>query len=70
MKKYFFLLLILAFYKVGLSQQKTKWYQPQFVEGICVSDSSNIFHRLPISMKDSVRKPVWNLSENTAGQFI
>ena len=70
MKKYFFLLLILAFYKVGLSQQKTKWYQPQFVEGICVSDSSNIFHRLPISMKDSVRKPVWNLSENTAGEFI
>src|SRR5665213_924530 len=70
MKKYFFLLLILAFYKIGLSQQQTKWYQPQFVEGICVPDSSDIFHRLPISMKDSVRKPVWNLSENTAGEFI
>ncbi|MEO8852571.1 MAG: SGNH/GDSL hydrolase family protein [Ginsengibacter sp.] len=70
MKKYFFLLLIIAFYKVGLSQQQTKWYQPKFVEGICAPDSSDIFHRLPISMKDSVRKPVWNLSENTAGEFI
>jgi lysophospholipase L1-like esterase len=70
MKKYFLALLAVAFIKPAFSQQQTKWYQPQFVEGVCVLDSSNIFHRLPISMKDSVRKPVWDLSENTAGEFI
>jgi len=70
MKKYFFLLWILAFGKPAFSQQQTKWYQPTFVEGVCVRDSSNIFHRLPTSMKDEVRKPVWDLSENTAGEFI
>ncbi|MGN6196407.1 MAG: SGNH/GDSL hydrolase family protein [Ginsengibacter sp.] len=70
MKKYLFALLAVAFIKPAFSQQQTKWYQPQFVEGVCVLDSSNIFHRLPISMKDSVRKPVWDLSENTAGEFI
>jgi lysophospholipase L1-like esterase len=70
MKKYFFLLLIIVSCEQGFSQQQTKWYQPKFIEGICVSDSSNIFHRLPISMKDSVHEPVWNLSENTAGEFI
>ena len=70
MKKYLFLFLIMAIGKFAFSQQDIKWYQPQFVEGICVHDSANIFHRLPSSMKDSVRKPVWNLSENTAGEFI
>ena len=70
MKKYLFLLLALSFFKPAFSQQQIKWYQPQFVEGVSELDSSNIFHRLPISMKDSVRKPVWNLSENTAGEFI
>ena len=70
MKKHLFLLLALSFFKPAFSQQQIKWYQPQFVEGVSELDSSNIFHRLPISMKDSVRKPVWNLSENTAGEFI
>jgi lysophospholipase L1-like esterase len=70
MKKYLFLLLAASFFKAAFSQQQIRWHQPQFVEGVCVLDSSNIFHRLPISMKDSVRKPVWNLSENTAGEFI
>ena len=70
MKKYLLLLLAVSFFKPAFSQQQMKWHQPQFVEGVCVLDSSNIFHRLPYSMKDSVRKPVWNLSENTAGEFI
>ncbi len=70
MKKYLLLLLAVSFFKPAFSQQQIKWHQPQFVEGICVPDSANIFHRLPSSMKDSVRKPVWNLSENTAGEFI
>ncbi|MGN6540137.1 MAG: SGNH/GDSL hydrolase family protein [Ginsengibacter sp.] len=70
MKKYVILLLTVVFIQSAFSQQQTKWYQPKFVEGVCVLDSSNIFHRLPVSMKDSVRKPVWDLSENTAGEFI
>jgi len=70
MKKYLFALLAVAFIKPVFSQQQTKWYQPQLVEGVCVLDSSDIFHRLPVSMKDSIRKPVWDLSENTAGEFI
>ena len=70
MKKCLFVLLAVAFIKPAFSQQQTKWHKPQFVEGVCVTDTTNIFHRLPISMKDSVRKPVWNLSENTAGEFI
>jgi lysophospholipase L1-like esterase len=61
---------LFSFSKISFSQQQIKWYAPQFVEGVCMLDSSNIFHRLPISMKDSVRKPVWDLSENTAGEFI
>ena len=64
------ILFLFSFSKISFSQQQIKWHQPQFVEGVCVLDSSNIFHRLPISMKDSVRKPVWDLSENTAGEFI
>ena len=64
------ILFLFSFSKISLSQQQIKWYEPQFVEGVCVLDSSNIFHRLPVSMKDSVRKPVWDLSENTAGEFI
>ena len=70
MKKYLFLLLAVIFIKQAFSQQQNRWYEPQFVEGVCVPDSANIFHRLPTAMKDSVRKPVWDLSENTAGEFI
>jgi len=50
MKKYVILLLTVVFIKPAFSQQQTKWYQPKFVEGVCVLDSSNIFHRLPVSM--------------------
>ena len=70
MTKYLFLLFALIFIKQAFSQQQTRWYEPKFVEGVCVPDSANIFHRLPTAMKDSVRKPVWGLSENTAGEFI
>lgn len=70
MKKYLFLLLAVIFIKQAFSQQHNRWYEPQFVEGVRVPDSANIFHRLPAAMKESVRKPVWDLSENTAGEFI
>lgn len=70
MKKYLFLLSLLSFGFSSYSQQKISWHEPAFVEGVCVLDTTNIFHRLPIEMKDKVRKPVWDLSENTAGEFI
>lgn len=70
MKKYITLLVILCFNFTSFAQGKIKWYEPEFVEGVCITDPTNIFHRLPIEMKDKVREAVWNLSENTAGEFI
>jgi lysophospholipase L1-like esterase len=69
-KSYLFFLVLLGVAQISYSQEKIKWHEPQFVEGVCVLDSSNIYHRLPAEMKDEVRKPVWDLSENTAGEFI
>ena len=71
MKKEFLLCCgIMFFYTHLWAQQKTSWYEPEFVEGVCITDSTNIFHRLPVGMKDNVRPAVWSLSENTAGEFI
>lgn len=67
-KSSFFILLILCC--TLTFAQNIKWYQPKFVEGICQPDQRNIFHRLPQNLKDSVREPVWNLSLNTAGEFV
>ncbi len=69
-KKDFVFLFFLIFAQVTSAQQEIIWHEPKFVEGVCVEDSTNIFHRLPVAMKDNVRLPVWNLSENTAGEFI
>ena len=69
-KNYLFLLSLLSFGIFILFTRKITWHEPKFVEGVCVPDSTNIFHRLPIAMKDKVRKPVWDLSQNTAGEFI
>lgn len=54
----------------ALTAQDTTWHTPTHIEGIAVRDSSNIYHRLPQQLKDSVRPVVWNLSLNTAGEFI
>lgn len=62
-------ILLFAFYK-PLVAQNVKWHQPEFAEGICEADTVNIFHRLPARLEDSVRQPVWDLSLNTAGEFI
>lgn len=70
MKKYLFFLALIIFSKLSLAQEKIVWYEPQYVEGICVEDTFNIFQRLPSSMKGKVRGPVWELSKNTAGEFI
>lgn len=68
-KKYLFFLILIIFSEFSFAQQ-INWYEPQFVEGVCTIDTANIFHRLPVSMKEKVRKPVWDLSENAAGEFI
>ena len=69
MKKLWIYVLFIIGAKPLLAQD-IKWYQPKFISGICQSDSADIFHRLPERLKDSVRNPVWNLSLNTAGEFI
>ena len=70
MKNYITLFTILCCSTAIIAQQNTKWYEPQFTEGVCRTDTTNIYHRLPVAMKDQVREAVWNLSENTAGEFI
>lgn len=60
--------LLLPF--AALRAQDTTWHSPSFVEGVVTTDTANIYHRLPLSLKDSVRPVVWNLSLNTAGEFI
>src|ERR1700754_709584 len=52
------------------AQANFSWHEPTRIEGICVTDSQNIFHRLPAYMQEQVRKPVWDLSLHTAGEFI
>ncbi|MGN6246974.1 MAG: SGNH/GDSL hydrolase family protein [Ginsengibacter sp.] len=69
MKRLWFFILLFAFYKPVFAQN-IKWYQPKFAGGICEADPVNIYHRLPARLEDSVRKPVWDLSLNTAGEFI
>lgn len=53
-----------------LRAQDTTWHTPSFVEGVCIRDTTNMYHRLPQGLKDQVRPIVWNLSLNTAGEFI
>ena len=70
MKKYPVFLMAICFTINSFAQQKIKWYEPEFVEGVCITDSTNIFNRLPVSMKEEVRPAVWDLSQNNAGEFI
>ena len=70
MKKRFILLTVFTYTACAFAQQKTKWYEPTFIEGVCRTDTTNIYHRLPVEMKKLVREAVWDLSENTAGEFI
>lgn len=51
------------------AQQKT-WYAPPFVNGIAQHDTAHIYYRLPAAMQQEVRPVVWNLSLNTAGEFV
>lgn len=70
MRKYLCCLTILVLSEVSFCQQKINWYRPEFVEGICVTDTSSIFNRIPVEMKNQVRGEVWDLSRNSAGEYI
>jgi lysophospholipase L1-like esterase len=53
-----------------LLAQDTAWHTPSVIEGVCISDTANMYHRLPAALQNEVRPIVWNLSLNTAGEFI
>ena len=73
MKKIFVLLFILSSTFCGA---QTRWYNPKtegaILHGQAMQDEarSNYYHRLPDTVKNSVRDAVWNLSRNTAGVSI
>ncbi|MBS1605020.1 MAG: SGNH/GDSL hydrolase family protein [Bacteroidetes bacterium] len=52
------------------AQPELRWWAPDHAEGICIRDSGHIYHRLPAYMQPLVRPVVWNLSLNTAGEYI
>lgn len=64
------LLFLLFCPALAFAQKNYSWHEPAYVEGICVHDSNHIYYRLPAEMESEVRKPVWYLSKNTAGEFL
>lgn len=73
---YFFMLLFLSIPILCISQEQKQvtYFGKDFfmLEGTEIADSlkENSYDRLPLSYKDMVRKPVWNLSKNSAGMSI
>jgi len=54
-----------------------KWFNPRLHTGTTLkgkawqnTDSANYYNRLPIAAEKEVRKEVWNLAKNTAGEYI
>jgi hypothetical protein len=76
--KYNFLILVTFFSLQSFSQDKTinnesnvSYYGRDhfLIEGTAVADSlkESPYDRLPVSYKDKVRQPVWDLSKSSAG---
>jgi hypothetical protein len=63
-------LIFLTCVLTAKAQQVMEWYSPSKVNGICRQDSAHIFYRLPAYMQSQVRPIVWDLSLNTAGEFL
>lgn len=71
-------LLVGIFYsKSGYAQRDFKWFNPQ--AGVSASlkgkvwqntDSANYYNRLPSAAAQLVRKEVWDLAKNTAGEYL
>jgi lysophospholipase L1-like esterase len=71
MKKIILFIVWIQAIGVGaFAQRELRWWTPDHAEGICVRDSGHIYHRLPADMQSLVRPVVWNLSLNTAGEYI
>ena len=78
MKKLLLLLLIVPMISFGQNDfqglQETNYYGKDFfrLEGTLIPDSlkENRYDRLPLSYKEIVRKPVWDLSKSSAGMSI
>lgn len=54
-----------------------KWFNPRLHAGVTLkgkawqnTDSANYYTRLPLAAEKEVRKEVWNLAKNTAGEYI
>ncbi|GMU86773.1 MAG: hydrolase [Ignavibacteriales bacterium] len=74
MKTLLFLLISFAFIHSQETQPPIVWYgYGSFtVEGLGSPDSlrESPYDRMPVAWKDKVRKPVWELSKNTAGVTV
>jgi hypothetical protein len=78
MKKLILLLVFVPLVSFGqdssLASSEITYYGKDFfrLEGTVISDSlkENRYDRLPLSYKNIVRKPVWNLSKSSAGLSI
>ncbi|QIL40855.1 hydrolase [Pedobacter sp. HDW13] len=82
MKPLTFLWALVAFMVyslVGYAQTDTglKWFNPKLYPYTTLkgkawqnTDSANYYNRLPSAAEKTVRKEVWNLAKNTAGEYI
>lgn len=74
-KSRFALLLVVSLLALGL-QAQTKWYDPldgntPYIQGRAwYKEIGKSFHRFPQRAQPVLRKPVWDLSTNTAGLYI
>jgi lysophospholipase L1-like esterase len=72
----FFLALFISQLFHAQSKSELKWWRPssssfEVIEGRAWSENlESEFDRFPIEFKEKVRKPVWNLSKNSAGLSI
>lgn len=71
--KYFFFFILLY---VGFVNAQTTWHNPlqqkfDVIQGRALPSTIGAsYQRLPNSLKEEVRQPVWALAQNTAGEYI
>ena len=70
-------MLLSAFAGITLSAQSIKWYNPESADFHVVQGQAFVedaregfYNRLPARAKEDLRKPVWNLSRQCAGESI
>lgn len=75
MKKLFFSILFLVIFSTSISQP-TVWYNPMESSVDLIAgrwwggEIGSNYSRLPVRIKDSLRKPLWDLSQNSAGLSV